>query len=118
MSYDIYLRDRTTGEVLVLEEPHEFKGGTHAVGGTRELWLSVTYNYGRHFRRVLGEAGIRALYGKTGAESVPVLETAIAELGDDVDADYWAPTEGNAKAALRDLMAMARLRPEGVWHGD
>lgn len=39
------------------------------------------------FRRddVLGSKGIRSIYGKTGAESIPMLEKAISALGDDVD---------------------------------
>ena len=68
---------------------------------------------------MLGEEGIRAIYGKTGAESIPMLEKAIAALGDDVDNnDYWHATEGNAKRALCGLLAFARMRPDGVWEGD
>ena len=62
--------------------------------------------------------GIRTIYGLTGAESLPVLDAAIAQLGDDVDADYWAPTEGNAKRALLKLRALATMRPDGIWSGD
>ena len=54
----------------------------------------------------------------TGAESVPVLEGAISKLGDDTDEDYWKPTEGNVKQALEQLLALARMRPDGVWAGD
>lgn len=31
---------------------------------------------------------------------------------------YWEATEGNAKRALLQLLAMARMRPDGVWDGD
>ena len=58
------------------------------------------------------------LENKTGAESIPLLEKAIANLGDDVHPDYWEPTEGNAKRALFKLLALARLRPDGVWRID
>jgi hypothetical protein len=54
----------------------------------------------------------------TGAESVVLLKSAIAQLGDDVADDYWEPTEGNAKRALTQLLALAQLRPDGVWDGD
>jgi hypothetical protein len=54
----------------------------------------------------------------TGAESIPVLKAAMDKLGDDVDPDYWTPTEGNAKRALAGLLALAQLRPDGVWDGD
>ena len=119
MSYDIYLTDPVTHERLETDEPHFLTGGTYALGGTRELWLNVTYNYAEHFYRVLDhDKGIRAIYGTTGAESIPVLEAAAARLGDDADPDYWKPTEGNAKQALLKLVALARMRPDGVWDGD
>lgn len=133
MSYDLYLCDpvqpRLPAEeegwdggapnVLLLDAPHQMKGGTYALGGTREAHLNVTYNYGKHYRRVLdAEEGIRAIYGLTGAESIPVLRAAAAQLGDDVDEDYWKPTEGNAKRALLQLLALAQLRPDGIWQGD
>ena len=118
MSYDISLRDPVSGEVLELDAPHELRGGTYACGGTQEAWLNVTYNYGKHFRRVFGESGIRTIYGMTGAESIPLLAAAAAQLGDDVDGDYWKATEGNAKRSILQLAALARIRPDGVWHGD
>lgn len=83
----------------------------------REFWLNVTYNYARHYH-CLGERGIREIYGKTGAESIPMLKAAALRLGDDVSDDYWEATDGNAKRALLQLLAMARMRPDGVWDGD
>lgn len=118
MSYDIDLCDPVSGEVLHLDHVHHMTGGTYAIGGTTELSLNVTYNYAKHFIRVLGQKGIREIYGRTGAESIPVLKDAISSLADDVDDDYWEPTEGNAKASLLKLLAMAQLRPDGVWKGD
>ena len=118
MSYDISLHDPVTREVPCADMPHDMRGGTYCVGGTRELWLNVTYNYAPHFKRVLGESGIRAIYGMTGAESIPVLEDAASRLADDASDDYWDATEGNAKRALLQLAAMARLRPDGIWDGD
>ena len=118
MSYDISLHDPVTREVIELDGPHDMRGGTYCVGGTRELWLNVTYNYAPHFARVLGERGVRTIYGMTGAESIPVLEAAAARLADDVSDDYWDATEGNAKRALLQLAAMARMRPDGIWDGD
>lgn len=118
MSYDIYLCDPETKEVLHLDAPHHLTGGTYALGGTTEAHLNVTYNYAEHFVRVLGEKGIRSIYGTTGADSIPVLEAAISKLGDDADDDYWKATEGNAKQALVQLVALAKIRPDGVWDGD
>ena len=118
MSYDISLLDPVTRDVLNADAPHQMIGGTYRPGGTAELWLNVTYNYAPHFRRVLGDDGIRSIYGMTGAESIAVLEGAAARLADDASDDYWEATEGNAKRALFQLAAMARTRPDGVWDGD
>lgn len=103
MSYDISLCDPVTHETLEVDDTHFVAGGTRSIGGTKELWFNITYNYGKYFRRddVFGSNGIRSIYGKTGAESIPMLEKAISALGDDVDdSDYWNATEGNAKRAL------------------
>ncbi len=137
MSYDIELVDPVTREVLELEAPHHMRGGTYQVGGTTRAHLNVTYNYYPQFARVFAELdsphpkaphwlhedagpvrGIRTIYGLTGAESLPVLDKAIAALGDDVDPDYWKATDGNAKRALTQLRALAALRPDGLWTGD
>lgn len=114
MSYDLWLIDPKSGAVLESDEPHDLKGGTYMVGGTRRLELNVTYNYSEHFRRVI-DGGIRTLDGKSGADTIPILMEAIAKLGDDVDLDYWAATEGNAKRALRDLLQLAEMRSDGMW---
>ena len=135
MSYDIELRDPITWEVLMLDEPHQMKGGTYVLGGTRTAELNITYNYAEildrilpprepdhRFHRLARDDGklhsIRAIYGLSGAESVPVLEQAISQLGDDVCSNYWDASEGNVKRALTQCLALARMRPDGVWSGD
>jgi hypothetical protein len=119
MSYDIELVDPVTKSVLQLDLPHHMRGGTYAVGGTTDASLNITFNYSKHFYAVVdSENGIRGLYGKSGAESIPMLNAAIDKLGDDVSQDYWEPTEGNAKRALKQLKALAQMRPDGVWTGD
>lgn len=118
MSYDIYLNDPVTKEPINLDSPHQMRGGTYASGGTPEAWLNITYNYADHYYRVFGDKGIRTIYGMTGAESIPVLKNAISQLGDEVDADYWKSTEGNAKKPLIQLLVLAQLRPDGIWDGD
>ena len=118
MSYSIYLNEPNLGGVIEFEETHHLAGGTYALGVTTEAWLSVTYNYGRNFYKTMGKKGIREIYGKTGAESIPVLDAAIAQLGDDANDDYWESTEGNAKRALCQLRQMAMMRPDGIWDGD
>lgn len=118
MSYDLGLQDAITGDWLELDNPHQMRGGTYQIGGCPTAEINVTYNYAKHYYRVMGEEGLRTIYGKTGAESIPILEAAIATLGDDVDDDYWAGTEGNAKRALQQCLALARMRPDGIWAGD
>lgn len=118
MSYDIALRCPVTGETLEADAPHHLQGGTYAVGGMTKLELNVTYNYATIFGRVLGDNGIRTIYGMTGAASLPLLRAAASRLGDDADDDYWKPTEGNAKRALLGLAALAEMRPDGIWDGD
>lgn len=118
MSYDIRLTDPASGETLELDQPHHLRGGTYAMGGTTEAWLNVTYNYAPHFYRVLGKEGIRSIYGKTARETIPLLKAAADRLGDDAHPNYWEATEGNAKRALLQLLALAEMRPDGVWRGD
>ena len=118
MSHDIQLNDPNTNQCLILDEPHLMRGGNYQIGGERYASLNVTYNYTDIFRRVIGKEGIITIYGKSGAESIPILESAIALLGDDVNLNYWKATEGNAKLALSHLLALAQMRPNGVWVGD
>jgi hypothetical protein len=118
MSYDIDIIDPKTGSVATVTEPHFIRGGTYAVNGTTELSLNITYNYYQHFHRVLGEGGIRSIYGKRVAETLPTLAAAVNQLKDDVSDNYWDPTEGNARLALLDLICLGAQFPEGIWRGD
>lgn len=54
----------------------------------------------------------------SGAESIPVLKKAVDNLGDETSPDYWESADGNVKKALLQLIAMAKLRPDGIWDGD
>ena len=117
MSYDIYLADPISKEILQLTTPHHMTGGTYALGGTTNCYLNVTWNYGKHYGG-LGDKGLRTIYGMTGAESLKVLEPLAESLSDDTSEDYWEPTEGNAKRAILQLIALATMRPDGVWEGD
>lgn len=140
MSYDISLNDPVTKRTIHFDTPHQMSGGTFASGGTTEAWLNVTYNYSMWyykegvFPKKDGEnKGIRTIYGMSGAESIPVLENAIAtlenmtedlteekiqEFADGGVRGYWTPTRGNAIKPLYQLLAMAKMRPDGVWGGD
>lgn len=140
MSYDISLKDPVTNKTLCTKFNHEMTGGIYAIGGTNELWLNITYNYARWyyhagvFAATKEESkGIRTIYGKSGAESIPILRSAIAALQAleediseqdrlaciSVGADgYWMPTKENAIRPLYQLLSMAQLRPDGIWDGD
>lgn len=119
MSYDIDLLDPVTKEVIELDQPHQMKGSTYVVSGSNQASLNITYNYGKLYKQCINqERGIRHIYGMTGAESIFVLQQAANTLGNDVDDDYWKATEGNAKKALLQLIALAQLRPDGIWSGD
>ncbi|MDV3425697.1 MAG: hypothetical protein LIR50_00230 [Bacillota bacterium] len=118
MSYDIFLKEPVTNEVIVFDNVHDIKGGTYHIGGTKEAWQNITYNYAEHYHKTIGNKGIRTIYCMTGAESIPILMKAIKQLENDVSRDYWEATEGNAKKALYGLLAFAQLRPDGIWDGD
>lgn len=115
MSYDCTLVDPVTKETLHSAAPHRITGGTYVVGGTDELWVNITYNYGKIFRKVMGGGLNDTINGKLAAETIPMLKEAISKLGDDVHEDYWEATEGNAKKALYQLLALAQMRPDGLW---
>ncbi len=122
MSYDIYLVDKDSKVVIEFEEDLEVRGGTYAIGGLNEAWLNVTYNYCGFFCDHIDQnRGIRFLYGKTGAEAIPILEKAIKELEalpqEDTE-NYWDSTPGNAAKALRGLLKFAQSRPDGIFTGD
>lgn len=135
MSYDISLCDPITKAPLETDVPHMMQGGTYAVGGTTEMWINVTYNYARWYYKdyAFGENGIRSIDGLTGADSIPVLKKAISslqsseedlteeEIQDFVKEEitgYWLPTRENAIRPLHQLLAMAKMRPDGIWEVD
>ena len=190
MSYDIMLKDPVTGKTIEINEPHFMRGGTYQVGGSKELWLNITYNYSDYYYEategdprfahdevteyyfdgtegpVETRYGIRGIYGKTGSDSIPMLEDMIGRIEmkykkngewitgkrkvtryyDDKgecdltlaimdsrkyreetkeedwyegpDSDYWKDTAANAIRPLLQLIAMAKMRPDGIWDGD
>jgi len=117
MSYDIELCDPVTNQVIEFNNIHELRGGTYALNNNRAE-LNITWNYGKLYYSIMGDKGIRTIYGLSGAESIIILKAAIDKLGSDIDSDYWKPTEGNAKRALQQLLVLATLCPDGIWTGD
>lgn len=121
MSYDIRLKDKNTDETLFARFSPQ-REGTYALSNSpmRPCAMNITYNYQPLLVKAFGsEKGVRSIYGTTAKESIPVLESAMQKLGDDIDKDYWRPTEGNVKQAIAGLLAIARSSDsEGVWGGD
>lgn len=119
MGYDILMIDKKTGEIAELPDTHHIKGGTYAVGGTNEAWLSITYNYSKFFKKYIDqEKGIRWLYGKKGKRTIKRLRKAIEEMKDNATLDYWEATEGNARLMLKGLLFFAEKLPNCIWKGD
>ena len=151
MSYDIHLTDPVSGEVLHLPFSHTMHGGTYAAEydpvsnkyhpmPIQDAWLNITYNYSKFYyeatdgdKDFYGKSfvepglqenlGIRGIYGKTGGDSIPMLERMIdrikAKYPNPIYSDnYWDATSSNALKPLYQLLEMAKLRPDGVWGGD
>lgn len=122
MSYDISLCDPVSKETILLDDAHDMRGGTYALGGTRKARLNITWNYAPFYYDA-DEKGIRGIYGMTGAESISYLENMIQSIKEkhpdlEVSSDYWGAKPGNAVRPLYMLIALAKLRPDGVWDGD
>lgn len=136
MSYDIHITDPTTGEPIETTAPHFLRGGTYAQGGTRELWLNITFNYSEWYYRAdtLGEStvkrvdtgkgymetvepergGIPGLAFRSIPEARELVFRAIQNLHGEPDTDYWKPCEGNARLALQDLLTLLLMAPDNA----
>jgi len=122
MSHDIDLSCPCCSRTLTMPEPFT-DGGTYCLGGTDECSLNVTYNYSKLYVDVFPNEGltngrISWLYGKTGGETIDVLQAGVDLLGVVRDDDYWQATAGNAGAALLRLLSFAEAHPDGIWEGD
>ena len=109
MSYDIELINRKTKQPLLLSQPQYIRGGTVKAeldengnliqAKKTEASINITYNYNHYYveatrddRRFFKQeadaegnvmessAGIRGLYGKTAAESLPMLTDMIERI--------------------------------------
>ena len=123
MSYDITIVNKHTHEPAHAKEKHSLNGGTYIIGGTDELWLNITYNYAPMFMKAFAKhehenkSGIHVIEDEELSTTIPWIEEAISSLGTDVGDDYWEVTEGNARKALEDLLALAKMCPDGdyIW---
>lgn len=118
MSYDIMITD-ANGKTRELAKPHQIKGMTHVHGENFLLEYNTTYNFAPTFQRLFGPEGIRFLYYKSMADTIPLLDAAIGKLGDARGDGPWECADGNVKKALKDLRALAGLAdPSDLWEGD
>lgn len=114
MSYNILLVDKNGDNVTV---PLHQEGCTICIQGSAVAHMSVTYNYLDFFSpHICKDKGLEALNGKSGEDSIPILEKAVKGLGTDLDEDYWEPTEGNAGHALNVMLRWAKHAPEARWY--
>lgn len=197
MGYTISLNCPVTGESLELPVKHLMAGstfpaeynpftGTFTQVPSSEARMDITSNYKDYYYEAASgddrfqasnpedycnPGGIRGIYGKSGAESIPMLRDMIQRIkdkycpdgrwltgdreriryfvdgveitynraldmcfhgkGDGITtkkehytvnegdtSDYWEATAANAIRPLYQLIAMAQLRPDGVWAGD
>ena len=125
MSYDIELINRKTKQPLLLSQPQYIRGGTVKAELDKngnlmqtketEASINITYNYSHYYveatrddRRFFKQeanaegnvtensAGIRGLYGKTAAESLPMLRDMIERIKKkymDQETGKWSVTK-------------------------
>ena len=125
MSYDIELINRKTKQPLLLSQPQYIRGGTVKAKldendnlvqtKETEASINITYNYSHYYveatrddRRFFKQetnaegnvtensAGIRGLYGKTAAESLPMLRDMIERIKKkymDQETGEWSVTK-------------------------
>jgi hypothetical protein len=118
VGYDIEIVSKKARRTLWKRDKHHFRGGTYQVGGSNQAHISISYNYAKFFVSVLGENGIRTLYGMSSKESIPLLTQCIDRLVGGPSGNYWEPSEGNARQALILLRELAMVYPDGIWQGD
>lgn len=122
MSYEIRVLYKKNKEPVVLSDPYVLKFNDLRLL-VSEATINITYNYAKWFQKLwpapegskkddatafgqmFGQSnqGIRSLYGRDMNEIVSELDRAINTLRGRKDGDYWKPTQGNAKEALKDL---------------
>lgn len=144
MSTDIFLIDPNTKNIILFDNTISNKNRKiinveYRNFCKRQAWINITCNYffWYHMDGVFpitkdGERGIRSIYGMTGYESIPIIKKAISLLEkskEDIRKDeriactemgitgYWIPTKENAIKPLYELLALAEMRPDGIWSG-
>ena len=108
MSWNIQIHDNTTGRPRQFESAHQLVGSTYELGGSRHAEINITYNYNKSFKR----AGLNIRKDLNDQPVGPVkriLASAASQLGTATTSNYYEPDDGNAGAALADLLVMCTL---------
>jgi hypothetical protein len=106
VSYDVELKN--AGPVELFAE-----GGTQVMGGSTAPELNVTYNYSEVYQ--LFDFNLKDLDGRKAKTVTGTLERLVKVLGTKTYKDYWAPTPGNAGAALARLLTWAKQYPDATF---
>ena len=114
MSYDVDLICKSCNQIVRVEKHTE--GGTHAMDGSKDASLNVTYNYSEHLNAALGCSLSDALHDKKAKDCIKILEKAVNSLGTKRSNDYWESTEGNAGHALNILLGWAKQHPNATFN--
>ena len=114
MSYDITIFDKH-GDAAQLPLRTLPRGSIYRLIQSKEegdrdadVGINITYNYSGAYYYVWPEAGIRVLDEMPILEAIPKLESAVWALGTVRSDDYWESTNGNAGAALNDVLTLCR----------
>lgn len=83
-------------------------------GSTAFIW-SILPGFLDPLNKAFRPHKLGELSGLSGAESIPLLQAAIANLGDEISAKPWEPADGNIKKQLFGLLKKARVAPHGRW---
>ena len=81
-------------------------------------WISTKREKKRYYDEFGVEISHSDAFSKALHDEVVYSESYEVEVNEGPDTDYWEPTAGNAISPLYKLIAMAQLRPDGVWDGD
>jgi hypothetical protein len=116
MSFDVALKCPCCDEPISVERHEE--GGTYVMGGTTTAELNVTYNYSLfYFDHLDRKQGLEWLDGKKASECIERLREAVAALGAERSANYWAAKAGNAGYVLAILLKWAEEYRREEWLG-
>lgn len=110
MGWSIYITDKN-GETVRLKSPHKISGSDFAVGGTQDLWMTLTFNYSRYYYQIWPCGGLCFLHGLSVKNAMRTLLEGMLLLKGEQCGDYWHASEGNARAGLLSILSLCALSP-------